>query len=76
MDLKQPTEVKNNKNHFSKFLSSKRKAKMNVGPLLSGAGSLMTSDEAEIFTAAFASIFTGKACSQAPWVLQAESVGV
>lgn len=52
------------------------KAKMNVGPLLSGAGSLMTSDEAEIFTAAFASVFTGKACFQASWVLQAESVAV
>lgn len=63
--MKLPTEVKGNKNGFSNFLSSKRKAKMNLGPLLSGAGSLMTSDKAKVFTAAFASVFTGKACSQA-----------
>lgn len=68
--MKLPTEAKGSKNGFSKFLSNRRKAEMSVGPLPSGAGRLITSDKAEIFTAFFASVFTGKACPQASWVLQ------
>lgn len=46
MGLKLPTEIEGYKSSFPKFLSSKRKAKTNASPLLSEAGSLMTSDKA------------------------------
>lgn len=54
MGLKLLTEVEGDKNSFPKFLSSKRKAKTNVGPLLSEAGSLVTSDKAKVLAAFFA----------------------
>lgn len=52
--MKLLTEVEGDKNSFPKFLSSKRKAKTNVGPLLSEAGSLVTSDKAKVLAAFFA----------------------
>lgn len=65
INLKLPKEIKGNKGDFSKFLKGKRKGKTNVNPLLIGAGSLKTRDKAEVSTAFFDSVFSGKSCSQA-----------
>ena len=47
---------------FFKWISSKRKAKENVGPLLNGAGDLATQgmEEAEVLNTFFTSVFTSK----------------
>ncbi|GAB0209860.1 hypothetical protein GRJ2_003451700 [Grus japonensis] len=59
-------EVKDNKKGFFKYISSKRKARENVGPLLNEVGALVMEDteKAELLNAAFASVFTAKADSQ------------
>ncbi|KAK4811153.1 hypothetical protein QYF61_019784 [Mycteria americana] len=68
-------EVTGNKKGFSKYISRKRKAKESLGPLFNGAGDLVTSnrEKAEVFTAFFASVFTGKACPEAFQVLESPS---
>lgn len=55
------------KKGFCRCISSKRNAEENVGPLLSGAGDLLTEDTeiAEALSAAFVSAFTGRTCLQA-----------
>ena len=59
-------DVKGNKKGFYKYISSKRKARKNVVPLLNWHGDLVTKTmvQAEIFSAFFASIFTGKTILQ------------
>jgi len=51
---------KNNKKGFFNYISSKRKARDNVGPLLNEAGVLATEDreKAELLNAFFVSVFT------------------
>jgi len=44
LELKLTRDVKNNKKGFFNYISSKRKARHNVGPLLNEAGVLVTED--------------------------------
>lgn len=55
-------DMKGNKKGFYKYVSSKRKTRENMSPLLNGAGELLTNDmgKDEVLNAFFASIFTGK----------------
>jgi len=71
LELKLARDVKNNKKGFFNYISSKRKARDNVGPLLNEAGVLVMEDaeKAELLNAFFASVFSVKAGpqeSQAP----------
>jgi len=70
LELKLAKDVKNKKGFFN-YISIKRKARDNVGPLLKEAGVLVTEDaeKAELMNAFFASVFrakTGPQESQAP----------
>jgi len=55
-------DVKNNKKGFFEYISSKRKARDNVGRLLNEAGVLVTQDaeKVELLNAFFASVFSAK----------------
>ncbi|GAB0208273.1 mitochondrial enolase superfamily member 1 [Grus japonensis] len=65
-------DVKDNKKGFFKYISSKRKTRENVGPLLNEVGALVTEDteKAELLNAAFASVFTAKAGPQETQTLE------
>ena len=56
LDLKLARDIKNNKKDFFNYVSSKRKARDNMGPLLNEAGVLVTEDaeKAELLKAFFA----------------------
>ena len=62
LELKLARDVKNNKKGFFNYISSKRKARDNVGPLLNEAGVLVTEDteKADLLTVFFASVFSVK----------------
>ena len=64
--MKRARDVKDNKKSFFKCISSKRKARDNVEPLLNGAGVLVmeNAQKAELLNAFFASVFSAKASSQ------------
>lgn len=64
LEVKLAREVKGNKKGFYKYIGSKRKGKEHVGPLLEGAGDLMTGDmrKDKVLKGFFSSAFTGKAC--------------
>ncbi|GAB0209872.1 mitochondrial enolase superfamily member 1 [Grus japonensis] len=66
LELKLAGDVKDNKKGFFKYISSKRKTRENVGPLLNEVGALVMEDteKAELLNAAFASVFTAKAGPQ------------
>jgi len=73
LELKLARDVKNNRKGFFNYISSKRKTRDNVGPLLNEAGVLVMEDseKAELLKAFFASVFSAKAGpqeSQAPEV--------
>jgi len=72
LELNLTRDVKNNKKGFFNYISSKRKARDNVGPLLNEAGALVTDDteKAELLNACFASVFTPKAGPQASQSLE------
>ncbi|KAK4827718.1 LOW QUALITY PROTEIN: hypothetical protein QYF61_021018 [Mycteria americana] len=66
LELNLATAVKDNKKNFFKYISSKRRAKENLQPLLDGGGNTVTKDEekAEVLNAFFASVFNSRAdCS-------------
>ncbi|KAK4806934.1 hypothetical protein QYF61_027301 [Mycteria americana] len=66
LELNLAAAVKDNKKHFFKYISSKRRAKENLQPLVDGGGNTVTKDEenAEVLNAFFASVFNSRAnCS-------------
>ncbi|GAB0203212.1 mitochondrial enolase superfamily member 1 [Grus japonensis] len=74
MPLSAKRDVKDNKKGFFEYISSKRKTRENVGPLLNEVGALVMEDteKAELLTAAFASVFTAKVGPQETQTLEIE----
>ncbi|KAK4813551.1 hypothetical protein QYF61_009594 [Mycteria americana] len=75
LELNLATAVKDNKKYFFKYLSSQRRAKENLQPLVEGGGNTVTKDEekAEVLNAAFASVFNSRAdCSMGTQPLELE----
>ena len=71
LELNLATNVKGNKKGFYRHISSKRKTRENVGPLLNGAGDRVTKgmEKAKTLNIFFALVFTGETCveeSKAP----------
>ncbi|CAM4531595.1 unnamed protein product [Caretta caretta] len=66
LELQLARDVKSNKKGFFRYVGNKKKAKESVGPLLNEGGNLVTEDveKANVFNAAFASVFTNKVSSQ------------
>ncbi|KAK4822905.1 hypothetical protein QYF61_023268 [Mycteria americana] len=66
LELNLAAAVKDNKKHFFKYISSKRRAKENLQPLVDRGGNTVTKDEekAKVLNAFFASVFNSRAnCS-------------
>ncbi|KAK4816201.1 hypothetical protein QYF61_012666 [Mycteria americana] len=66
LELNLATAVKDNKKYFFKYITSKRRAKENLQPLVDGEGNTVTKDEekAGVHAAFFTSVFNSKAnCS-------------
>ncbi|KAK4817214.1 hypothetical protein QYF61_003738 [Mycteria americana] len=66
LELNLAAAVKDNKKYFFKYISSKRRAKENLQPLVDRGGNTVTKDEekAEVLNAFFASVFNSRAnCS-------------
>ncbi|KAK4815187.1 LOW QUALITY PROTEIN: hypothetical protein QYF61_021047 [Mycteria americana] len=75
LELSLAAAIKDNKKHFFKYISSKRRAKENLQPLVDGGGNTVTKDEekAEVLNAFFASVFISRAdCSMGTQPLELE----
>ncbi|KAK4830600.1 hypothetical protein QYF61_012026 [Mycteria americana] len=75
LELSLAATVKDNKKHFFKYISSKRRGKENLQPLVDGGGNTVTKDEekAEVLNAFFASVFISRAdCSMGTQPLELE----
>ncbi|PKU47486.1 rna-directed dna polymerase from mobile element jockey-like [Limosa lapponica baueri] len=72
LELNLARDDKDNKKGFFKYISSKRKTRENVGPLLNELGAQVTEDaeKAELLNAFFASVFPAKASPQKPQTLE------
>uniref|UniRef100_A0A8C3H5H4 Reverse transcriptase domain-containing protein n=1 Tax=Chrysemys picta bellii TaxID=8478 RepID=A0A8C3H5H4_CHRPI len=66
LELQLARDVKSNKKGFYRYVSSKKKVKESVGPLLNEGGNLVTEDveKANVLNDFFASVFTKKVSSQ------------
>jgi len=73
LELKLARDVKKNKKGFFNYISSKRKARHNVGLLLSEVGVLVMEDaeKAELLNFCFVSVFSAKAGPQESQALEA-----
>ncbi|GAB0202606.1 mitochondrial enolase superfamily member 1 [Grus japonensis] len=72
LELNVARDVKDKKNGFFKYISSKRKTRENVGPLLNEVGALAMEDteKGKLLNAAFASVFTAKVGPQETQTLE------
>ncbi|GAB0183976.1 mitochondrial enolase superfamily member 1 [Grus japonensis] len=72
LELNLSGDVKDNKKGFFKYISSKRKTRENVGPLLNEMGALVMEDteKVELLNAFFASVCTAKAGPQESQTLE------
>lgn len=66
LELNLSRDVNSNKKGFHRDISSKRKTKENMAPLLNWAEGLVTknTEVAEVLNVFFTSVFTGKTCPQ------------
>ena len=75
IELNLARDVKGNKKSFYRYISDKRKASENMGPLWKETGDLLTQDmeKAEVLNDFLTSVFTGKCSSHTAQVTEGKS---